>query len=295
MKLSSLRFYLLISGAILIMLYGIVEAAFVVHTFGFGILEAANLPSTLKNDLSLLLTLSFLSLLFSLASAVSSGSWPSLLSVLATVFGIASIASAKFMNFQTIVFLETIGLISVGVLAYGSGLTYEAGAASPTLKFSTVETASIAIFSALTASATAFTGQFFPSPTGGYTHIGDSVIFIASLIYGPKVGALVGAIGAVAADLYVGYPRWFISIPAHGLEGFIAGLGKGRKMYVQAALCILGGIVMALIYFYVNVFIKGLGPALISLFRDVFGQVAVSLIITVIVKPVLSKISPGKI
>ncbi|MEM1569276.1 MAG: ECF transporter S component, partial [Candidatus Bathyarchaeia archaeon] len=284
--MRGLRSYLLISGAILIMLYGIIEAAFVVYTAGFGILEAVNLPSILKNNLSLLLTLSLLSLLLASASAISSGFWASLLSVLAVVFGIASMSSVKLMDLQTLVFLETLGLISIGLLAYGSGLSYEPSATPPTLKLSTVETASIAIFSALTASATAFTGQFFPSPTGGYTHIGDSVIFIAALIYGPKAGALIGAIGAVAADLYVGYPRWFISIPAHGLEGFIAGFGKGRRIYIQIALCLLGGIVMALTYFYVNVFIKGLGPALISLFRDVFGQVAVSLIITVIVKPV---------
>lgn len=293
--MGSPRFYLLISGAILIMLYGIIEAAFVVHTTGFGILEAVNLPGTLKNDLSLLLILSLLSLLLAFASAITSGFWSSSLSVLAVVFGIASMASVKLLSLQTSVFLETVGLVSIGVLAYGSGLTYETGATPPTLKLSTVETASIAVFSALTASATAFTGQFFPSPTGGYTHIGDSVIFIAALVYGPKAGALVGAIGAVAADLYVGYPRWFISIPAHGLEGFIAGLGKGRKMYIQVALCLLGGIVMASTYFYVNVFIKGLGPALISLFRDVFGQVAVSLIITVIVKPILFKMSSKKI
>jgi len=123
----------------------------------------------------------------------------------------------------------------------------------------------------------------------------DSVIFIASLIYGPRVGAIVGAIGAVATDIYVGYPRWFVSIPAHGLEGFIAGLGKGRKIYMQALLCLLGGVVMALIYFYVNVFIKGFGPAIISLFRDVFGQVAVSLILTMVIKPILSKAFSRKI
>ena len=64
----------------------------------------------------------------------------------------------------------------------------------------------MAMFSALTAVTTAFTGQFFPSPTGGYTHVGDAVIFIASLMLGPKLGALVGAVGAVAADFYVGYP-----------------------------------------------------------------------------------------
>ncbi|MEM2428432.1 MAG: ECF transporter S component, partial [Candidatus Bathyarchaeia archaeon] len=184
--MRGLRSYLLISGAILIMLYGIIEAAFVVYTAGFGILEAVNLPSILKNNLSLLLTLSLLSLLLASASAISSGFWASLLSVLAVVFGIASMSSVKLMDLQTLVFLETLGLISIGLLAYGSGLSYEPSATPPTLKLSTVETASIAIFSALTASATAFTGQFFPSPTGGYTHIGDSVIFIAALIYGPK-------------------------------------------------------------------------------------------------------------
>lgn len=288
------KYYLVLLGAVLMTIYGVAEATFVIHTTGFKVLDVVNLPSGLKNDLSLLLTLNLLALLFALASTVTGGPWQASLSVLATIFGIASIVSAKLMNFQIPVLLEILSLISIGLLAYGSGLMYEVGKATPILRFSTIETASIAVFSALTASATAFTGQFFPSPTGGYTHIGDSVIFIASLMYGPKVGALVGAIGAVAADLYVGYPRWFISIPAHGLEGFIAGLGRGRKMYVQILLCLLGGVVMALIYFYVNIFIKGLGPALISLFRDVFGQVAVSLIITVIIKPVLSKISPRK-
>jgi len=293
--MKSLRFYLLISGAILIILYGIVETAFTVYAAGFGIFEALNLPSDLKNRLSLLLTLSLLSFLFALTSSVSDGFWSAASSTLAVVFGIASMASTSFMNLQTSVFLETLGLISIGILAYGSGLIYGIGLPPPTLKFSTVEVASIAVFSALTASATAFTGQFFPSPTGGYTHVGDSVIFIASLIYGPRVGALVGAIGAVAADIYVGYPRWFVSIPAHGLEGFIAGLGKGRKMYMQVLFYLLGGVVMALTYFYVNVFIKGFGPAVISLFRDVFGQVAVSLILTIIIKPILSKASSKRI
>jgi uncharacterized membrane protein len=293
--MKSLRFYLLISGAILIILYGIVETAFTVYAAGFGIFEALNLPSDLKNRLSLLLTLSLLSFLFALTSSVSDGFWSAVSSTLAVVFGIASMASTSFMNLQTSVFLETLGLISIGILAYASGLIYGIGLPPPTLKFSTVEVASIAVFSALTASATAFTGQFFPSPTGGYTHVGDSVIFIASLIYGPRVGALVGAIGAVAADIYVGYPRWFVSIPAHGLEGFIAGLGKGRKMYMQVLFCLLGGVVMALTYFYVNVFIKGFGPAVISLFRDVFGQVAVSLILTIIIKPILSKASSKRI
>ena len=143
------------------------------------------------------------------------------------------------------------------------------------------EIAVTAMFSALTAVLTAYVGSFFPSPTGGYTHIGDSAIFIAALLFGSRVGGLVGAIGSTVADLVVHYPRWYVTIVAHGLEGFIAGMGRRRRVYVQGILCFLGGVVMALTYFSVNVFIKGLGPALASLFRDVFGQTLVSTVIAV--------------
>ncbi|MEM2740010.1 MAG: ECF transporter S component, partial [Candidatus Bathyarchaeia archaeon] len=191
--------------------------------------------------------------------------------------------------------LDLVGLIAIAILGFRSGsLLKEKPMYRPTVRLSSFEVACTAIFSALTAVATAFTGQFFPSPTGGYTHIGDTVIFISALMLGPKLGALIGVVGAVAADIYVGYSRWFVSIPAHGLEGFIAGLGRGRRLYVQIALCAVGGVVMATTYFYVNIFIKGLAPALISLYRDVFGQVAVSLILTALLKPALTRISPKK-
>ena len=83
-----------------------------------------------------------------------------------------------------------------------------------------------------------------------------------------------GAIGAVVADLYTGYDRWFISIPAHGLEGIIAGFARGRRLTVQVALLIIAGFVMASTYFYLNVFIRGLPVALISYVRDLFGQLS---------------------
>ncbi|RLF16702.1 MAG: hypothetical protein DRJ66_02825 [Thermoprotei archaeon] len=150
-----------------------------------------------------------------------------------------------------------------------------------------IEIAVIAVFSALTAVVTAYVGSFFPSPTGGYTHIGDSIIFIAALLFGARVGSFVGAIGSMVADLIVHYRFWYVSIIAHGLEGFIAGIAKGKKVYLQALLCFLGGVVMSFTYFSVNVFIKGFGPALASLFRDIFGQTLVSTIIAVpIVKAV---------
>ncbi len=41
--------------------------------------------------------------------------------------------------------------------------------------------------------------------TGGYFNLGDSVIFVAALLYGPFVGGFAGGIGAAIADA-TGYP-----------------------------------------------------------------------------------------
>lgn len=293
--MKHLKSYLLVSGACLIALYGIVEAVYTVHTLGLGsVLSIVKPTGELKNCLSLILTLSLLSSILALASAASSGFWSTSFSITAVALGVILMAAVEIMEFPTTTPLELLGISSIAILSYGSGLSSISPPERYGVKMSSFEAASVAVFSALTAVTTAFTGQFFPSPTGGYTHVGDAVIFVASLMLGPKLGALVGAVGAVAADFYVGYPRWFVSIPAHGLEGFIAGLGKGRRIHLQIALCALGGLAMALTYFYVNVFVKGIGPASISLFRDVFGQVAVSLIITAVIKPILSKIAPKR-
>jgi len=106
------------------------------------------------------------------------------------------------------------------------------------------------------------------------------------------VGAITGVIGSVAADLWVGYPRWFVSIPAHGLEGLIAGLGRGRSLLTQVVLCVVGGVVMASVYFYVNIFIKGWALAIISYARDTVGQAGVSLILGIILTRAVQRILP---
>lgn len=46
--------------------------------------------------------------------------------------------------------------------------------------------------------------------TRGYVHLGDSIIFIAAILFGWKVGALAGGLGAALADLVGGYAYWII-------------------------------------------------------------------------------------
>ena len=60
--------------------------------------------------------------------------------------------------------------------------------------------------------------------TGGYFNLGDTFVMVAALLYGPLVGALVGAMGPAAADA-VGFPQFILATAVvKGIEGLIMGL-----------------------------------------------------------------------
>ncbi|MEM3028473.1 MAG: ECF transporter S component [Candidatus Bathyarchaeia archaeon] len=261
------------------------------------IFEKVVLSSAHAINLALYATLGAMAVL--LVSLATYATWKGL-----SKFGFAFSLGAIFLVILTLAFpfqfgfsasyiASVCGALSIVFLALGSVRMLKIPSKPLTRRpLSSVEVSLIATLSALTAAVTAMTGQFLPSPTGGYTHIGDSVIYIASLLLGPKDGALIGILGALGADFYVAYPRWFVSIPAHGIQGVLAGLGRGRSFPLQLALCALGGFFMASTYFYVNIFIKGLGPALISYARDLFGQTGFSIAVTAFVFPPLKKVLP---
>lgn len=149
----------------------------------------------------------------------------------------------------------------------------------------TIVIALVAMFSSLSAVLTYFTRV--PSPTGGYTHIGDTAIYTAALLFSTRVGLLVGVIGPLVTDLVVGYPRWYVTVVAHGLQGLIAGLGFKKKTWLQLVIVLLAGLAMSLTYFFVNIFVKGWAPAVVSFLRDFFGQTLISVVISLpIVKAV---------
>jgi uncharacterized membrane protein len=131
-----------------------------------------------------------------------------------------------------------------------------------------------------------------PSPTEGYTQIDDFAIFASALLFGYRVGGSVGVIGAVAVDLFTGYPRWFVSIPAHFLESFVPGLMKNKPFALQIVSCVIGAFLMATTYFLVNIYIKGLALAAVSYARDLFLQGGVSIILAVAVVKTVKKVLP---
>jgi uncharacterized membrane protein len=154
----------------------------------------------------------------------------------------------------------------------------------------TREVALIAVLSA--AYAAAILLLVIPSPTGGYTHFGDFVVFAAALLFGCKVGSFAGAIGAVAVDLFTGYPRWFVSIPAHWLEGLVPGFAKSKPFALQVVSCIVGGFLMATTYFVVNIYVKGFALATISYARDLFMQAGISIVLALTVVKAVKRALP---
>lgn len=77
------------------------------------------------------------------------------------------------------------------------------------------------------------------SVNGGLIHLGTAMLFIVTLLFGPKKGAIAGAVGMGIFDLFAGWTLWApITIVARGLQGYIVGKiawSKGRNGENKAA------------------------------------------------------------
>jgi uncharacterized membrane protein len=81
----------------------------------------------------------------------------------------------------------------------------------------------IAAFAALAFVGTAVVRVPIPA-SGGYFNLGDTFVMVAALLYGPAVGALVGAIGPALADA-LGFPQFILATAVvKGIEGGVIGM-----------------------------------------------------------------------
>ncbi|MDT7886613.1 MAG: ECF transporter S component [Thermoproteota archaeon] len=116
------------------------------------------------------------------------------------------------------------------------------------------------LFIALTFVTTYFSGQFIKSPVpGGYLNIGDAVIFIAAILFGPLIGFLAGSIGSALSDVlleaYMFAPGTFV---IKGLEGFIAGVVYRylirKPIQISSSIIFIGSILIIIsLYVFYNV------------------------------------------
>lgn len=89
-----------------------------------------------------------------------------------------------------------------------------------------------AILATLVLVSTLFLNIKLPIGQGGLIHLGTSMLFISAILFGPKKGALAGAIGMGLFDVLGGWMIWApITIVARGLQGYIVGKIAWSKGY----------------------------------------------------------------
>lgn len=82
-----------------------------------------------------------------------------------------------------------------------------------------------AMLIALVFVATIFLNIRLPiAANGGLVHLGTAMLFIASILFGPKKGAIAGAVGMGLFDLISGWTLWApFTLVARGLQGYVVG------------------------------------------------------------------------
>jgi uncharacterized membrane protein len=144
----------------------------------------------------------------------------------------------------------------------------------------------MALLIALTTAATM--AVRIPVPrTGGYINLGDSVVYVAALLFGPVYGLVAGAIGSALADLFSGAPQFApFTLVIKGLEGVIVGAvgwpvmrRPGPVSWAATALVILavviGGAEMIAGYFVAEAYALHLGVGAAA--TEVPGNIAQAL------------------
>jgi len=158
----------------------------------------------------------------------------------------------------------------------------------------------IAIFAALTCVLTMTIDIPVPA-TGGYINIGDFIVMLTGLMFGPIIGGLAGGIGSSLADIFLGWPLYALpTLIIKGLEGFVVGIiSNPKKESIRINLrdiiaVIIGGLIMVSGYFIVEAFILNYGVINASiempgnLFQFIFGVIASILLVVAIRKNIVA-------
>jgi uncharacterized membrane protein len=93
-----------------------------------------------------------------------------------------------------------------------------------------------AVFTALVCVATIIFSIYIPA-TEGFFNVGESIVFLSALLFGPFVGAFAGGVGAALADLLLGFPHYApATIVVKACEGAVVGALKKRNPKLSSRL-----------------------------------------------------------
>ena len=136
-----------------------------------------------------------------------------------------------------------------------------------------------------------------PNPaTGGYSHMGDCMTFIAVVMLGRRNGSMAAAIGGALSDLLAGAAVWVLStLVIKFLMAFIMGTvisedPLSHRKQLEGA--VIGGVFQVAAYTLAKIALIGTGPALLSI-PNVTIQTTIGIVLFVVIARVLTRhISP---
>lgn len=135
-----------------------------------------------------------------------------------------------------------------------------------------------------------------PNPaTGGYSHMGDCMIFLAVVLLGRKNGSIAAAIGGALSDFLAGAPLWILpTLIIKYIMAFIMGtiiMINRESKKLQLVGTIIGGVFQIIAYTLVKIVLIGKEPAILSIpnvtLQTTFGIVVFMLLSVAVSKPLL--------
>ncbi|MEM3730892.1 MAG: ECF transporter S component [Candidatus Bathyarchaeia archaeon] len=93
-----------------------------------------------------------------------------------------------------------------------------------------------AVFTALVCIVTVIFSIYVPA-TEGFFNVGESMVFLSALLFGPFVGAFSGGVGSMLADLILNYPHYApATLFIKACEGAVVGMLKKRNPKLRSKL-----------------------------------------------------------
>jgi len=158
------------------------------------------------------------------------------------------------------------------------------------------ELAMVALFMALVAVATMIVRVPIPQ-TNGYMNLGDSMVLLSGIFFGPGLGFMAGGIGSALADIFGGYYQWAPwTLFIKGMEALIMGLsvkylkiGTQKVSLMVIVFFIVSTAWMVFGYYVTEVFMYDQKAALAEVPANIL-QAGGSVVLATLLLPLFSRI-----
>jgi len=123
-----------------------------------------------------------------------------------------------------------------------------------------------------------------PTPTKGYIHVGDSIVYLCGILLGPLYGAVAAGLGSLLADVLASYPVYApASLVIKFLDAMVVGLIYRRltnsnptyfkKIAVFSLAVFFGGLIMVSGYLAFESFLYGFPVAVLGVIPNIIQAV----------------------